>query len=83
MQGRKLSPGHRERDRERRRSDPLTSESDREEAALLAIDEDPRQKRNLLRRSLLERRAFIAERVGVPQGTNKNRRKHGRNQSRV
>ena len=53
-----------------------TSDSEQEEdTALLAIDEDPRQRRNELKRRLLDRRAFIAERVSVPQGTNKNRRK--------
>ena len=39
------------------------------------MDEDPRQRRHELKRRLLDRRAFIAERVSVPQGTNKNRRK--------
>ena len=56
----------------------MTSDSEQEEshdAALLAMDDEPRQGRDEVKRRLLQRRAFIAERVSIPQGTNKNRRK--------
>ena len=61
-----------------KRGSKSKSDSEQDEVhdtALLAMDEDPRQKRNVLKRRLLERRAFIAGRVRIPQGTNKNRRK--------
>ena len=61
-----------------KRGSLVTSNSEQEEShdtALLAMDENPRQRRNELKRRVLERRAFIAERISIPQGSNKNRRK--------